>query len=93
MSSMEMSSERAPSSPLRVSQSPRFSMSPNLSRHGSVKLDYDQIAKATHHFSSSYKIGEGGFGSVYKACLQNGQTVAVKRAKRVHSFFVVGSSC
>ncbi|CAM9004134.1 unnamed protein product [Rhodiola kirilowii] len=84
MSSMEMSTERAPSSPLRVPQSPRFSMSPNLSRHGPIKLDYDQIAKATHHFSSSYKIGEGGFGSVYKARLENGQTVAVKRAKMEH---------
>ncbi|KAL9686200.1 hypothetical protein QQ045_023655 [Rhodiola kirilowii] len=84
ISSMEMSTERAPSSPLRVPQSPRFSMSPNLSRHGSVKLDYDQIAKATHNFSSSHKIGEGGLGSVYKARLPNDQIVAVKQAKREH---------
>ncbi|KAL0311711.1 UNVERIFIED_CONTAM: Cysteine-rich receptor-like protein kinase [Sesamum calycinum] len=42
------------------------------------KFDLERIAAATNQFSSSNKIGEGGFGSVYKAMLPTGQTVAVK---------------
>ncbi|KAL2557521.1 Calmodulin-binding receptor-like cytoplasmic kinase 1 [Forsythia ovata] len=40
-----------------------------------------RIYKATGKFSPANKIGEGGFGTVYKAQLENGLTVAVKRAK------------
>ncbi|XP_074281156.1 calmodulin-binding receptor-like cytoplasmic kinase 3 [Silene latifolia] len=62
--------------------SPRYPMSPKLNRFGSVHLNFSQIAKATHNFSSTFKIGEGGFGNVYKAQLPNGPWIAVKRAKR-----------
>lgn len=85
VSSMEMStaSERIPASPLRVPPSPsRFSMSPQLSRVGSMHLNMSQINKATRNFSPSMKIGEGGFGTVYKAQLLDGQIVAIKRAKK-----------
>lgn len=41
-----------------------------------------QIARATQNFSPSLKLGEGGFGTVYKAQLPDGQTVAIKRAKK-----------
>ncbi|XP_051127948.1 calmodulin-binding receptor-like cytoplasmic kinase 3 [Andrographis paniculata] len=76
---------RAPPSPLRVPPSPsRFSMSPKLNRLGSVHLNMNQVARATHNFSSSLLIGEGGFGTVYKAELPNGQVVAIKRARREH---------
>ena len=63
--------------------SPRYPMSPKLNRFGSVHLNFSQIAKATHNFSMAFKIGEGGFGTVYKAQLPGGQWIAVKRAKRV----------
>ncbi|KAK1642002.1 hypothetical protein QYE76_059807 [Lolium multiflorum] len=33
----------------------------------------------TEHFSDERKIGEGGFGAVYKGLLHNGETVAVKK--------------
>ncbi|XP_022749626.1 calmodulin-binding receptor-like cytoplasmic kinase 3 [Durio zibethinus] len=78
-------SEKIPASPLRVPPSPsRFSMSPKLSRIGSVHLTNAQVARATNNFSSALKIGEGGFGTVYKAQLDSGQVVAIKRAKKEH---------
>ncbi|KAF5794640.1 putative protein kinase RLK-Pelle-DLSV family [Helianthus annuus] len=38
-----------------------------------------KIAKATGNFSINNKIGEGGFGPVYKGVLEDGQQVAIKR--------------
>lgn len=86
MSSLEMNSvsEKVPASPMRVPPSPsRFSMSPKLNRVGSVHLSMSQAATATQNFSPSLRLGEGGFGTVYKGKLRDGQVVAIKRAKKV----------
>lgn len=86
-SSIEMNSvsEKITASPLRVPPSPaRFSMSPKLDRVGSVHLTMSQIARATQNFSPALKLGEGGFGTVYKAQLPDGQLVAIKRGKKEH---------
>ncbi|XP_048423149.1 uncharacterized protein LOC103953968 isoform X1 [Pyrus x bretschneideri] len=71
-------------SPLHVPPIPTFSMSPKLSRFGSVHLSLKQIAKATRNFSRSQQVGEGNFGTVYKARLDDGQVVSIKRAKKEH---------
>ncbi|KAL8214388.1 hypothetical protein R6Q57_003837, partial [Mikania cordata] len=42
-------------------------------------FDLSTIAAATDNFSPSNKLGEGGFGSVYKGKLLNEQEIAVKR--------------
>lgn len=61
--------------------------SSNNSRHerqaGSVRFTIEEIYKATNNFSPAAKIGQGGFGTVYKGRLDDGTLVAIKRAKKV----------
>jgi len=40
---------------------------------------YGELRSATENFSSSNRLGEGGYGSVYKGKLTNGSVVAVKQ--------------
>ncbi|KAJ9671852.1 hypothetical protein PVL29_025511 [Vitis rotundifolia] len=40
------------------------------------------ISNATDNFSSSNKLGQGGFGPVYKGTLRNGKQIAVKRLSK-----------
>ncbi|XP_040988430.1 G-type lectin S-receptor-like serine/threonine-protein kinase At4g27290 isoform X1 [Juglans microcarpa x Juglans regia] len=42
-------------------------------------IDLTTIANATNNFSTNNKLGEGGFGPVYKVTLPEGQVIAVKR--------------
>uniref|UniRef100_K3ZTV2 non-specific serine/threonine protein kinase n=1 Tax=Setaria italica TaxID=4555 RepID=K3ZTV2_SETIT len=41
--------------------------------------DFDQIADATDNFSDEHKLGQGGFGPVYKGELPGGLEIAIKR--------------
>nr|CAB3456331.1 unnamed protein product [Digitaria exilis] len=43
------------------------------------KLAFEDIIGATENFSDKYIIGSGGYGTVYKAQLQGGRLVAVKK--------------
>ncbi|KAK9155882.1 hypothetical protein Sjap_003362 [Stephania japonica] len=45
----------------------------------SLQFDLDMIKVATDEFSTANKLGEGGFGAVYKGVLVDGQEIAVKR--------------
>ncbi|RWR88272.1 cysteine-rich receptor-like protein kinase 10 isoform X1 [Cinnamomum micranthum f. kanehirae] len=45
----------------------------------SLQFDLDTIKVATNNFSDENKLGQGGFGDVYRGALQNGQEIAVKR--------------
>nr|XP_043629273.1 calmodulin-binding receptor-like cytoplasmic kinase 3 [Erigeron canadensis] len=73
---MNLVPEKVPPSPAR------FSMSPTPNIIESVHLTMSQVRKATRNFSPSLRLGEGGFGTVYKAQLNEGQVVAIKRAKK-----------
>ncbi|KAK6917425.1 S-locus receptor kinase, C-terminal [Dillenia turbinata] len=42
----------------------------------------DKLTAATNNFAQSNKLGQGGFGDVYRGVLQNGQEIAVKRLSR-----------
>ncbi|XP_059435861.1 cysteine-rich receptor-like protein kinase 10 [Corylus avellana] len=48
----------------------------------SLQFDLATIEIATNKFSDDNKLGEGGFGAVYKGVLPNGQEIAVKRLSR-----------
>ncbi|XP_059290563.1 G-type lectin S-receptor-like serine/threonine-protein kinase At4g27290 isoform X2 [Lycium ferocissimum] len=45
-------------------------------------FDFETISDATNNFPLSNKLGEGGFGPVYKGVLKDGQEIAVKRLSR-----------
>ncbi|KAK1273637.1 Cysteine-rich receptor-like protein kinase 2 [Acorus gramineus] len=46
---------------------------------GPMNFRYKDLKVSTKNFSEENKLGEGGFGGVYKGVLKNGKTVAVKR--------------
>ncbi|KAG5093684.1 hypothetical protein JHK84_049272 [Glycine max] len=46
---------------------------------GPVNFKYKDLKAATKNFSADNKLGEGGFGAVYKGTLKNGKVVAVKK--------------
>ncbi|KAK2650768.1 hypothetical protein Ddye_018257 [Dipteronia dyeriana] len=50
--------------------------------HNLLVLSFTTIREATDNFASGNKIGEGGYGPVYKGRLPNGQEVAVKRLSK-----------
>ncbi|KAF5450271.1 hypothetical protein F2P56_030637 [Juglans regia] len=45
------------------------------------RYTFKELRTATDHFSSKNILGRGGFGIVYKGCLNDGTLVAVKRLK------------
>ncbi|KAL4654747.1 hypothetical protein ACB092_01G402400 [Castanea dentata] len=45
-------------------------------------LDLSTIVGATDNFALNNKLGEGGFGPVYKGILEDGQEIAIKRLSR-----------
>ncbi|XAR56618.1 Non-specific serine/threonine protein kinase [Bertholletia excelsa] len=48
-------------------------------------FDFHTLAAATNNFSDANKLGQGGFGPVYKGILMNGQEIAVKRLSKYSS--------
>ncbi|GMI81944.1 cysteine-rich RLK (RECEPTOR-like protein kinase) 2, ALTERED SEED GERMINATION 6, CYSTEINE-RICH RLK2 [Hibiscus trionum] len=46
---------------------------------GPMTYTYKELNFATTNFSQQNKVGEGGFGEVYKGILKNGRVVAVKK--------------
>ncbi|KAI7742571.1 hypothetical protein M8C21_011605, partial [Ambrosia artemisiifolia] len=52
-------------------------------RYGDLLLfSFASIMDATHDFSAENKLGQGGFGPVYKGTLNDGREIAIKRLSR-----------
>ncbi|KAE8793871.1 Cysteine-rich receptor-like protein kinase 10 [Hordeum vulgare] len=67
--------ERKPSVPL-----PYSAANPDdIQSIDSLLLDLSTLRAATDNFAESNKLGEGGFGAVYKGVLSEGEEIAVKR--------------
>ncbi|KAK1434553.1 hypothetical protein QVD17_00300 [Tagetes erecta] len=49
---------------------------------GAKAFSFEELNKCTNNFSESNNIGTGGYGSVYRGSLPNGQLIAIKRAKQ-----------
>ncbi|XP_024012432.1 receptor-like serine/threonine-protein kinase SD1-7 isoform X2 [Eutrema salsugineum] len=46
-------------------------------------IEFEAVAVATNNFSNSKKLGQGGFGIVYKGRLLDGKEIAVKRLSKM----------
>ncbi|KAH6792821.1 hypothetical protein C2S52_003298 [Perilla frutescens var. hirtella] len=54
----------------------------DISTVESLQYDFSSIRAATDDFDDTNKLGQGGFGAVYKGKLQSGEQVAVKRLSK-----------
>ncbi|CAN8305538.1 unnamed protein product [Cochlearia groenlandica] len=59
-----------------------FTFEQDKARNELPLFELNMIASATSNFSSQNRLGEGGFGPVYKGVLQNGMEIAVKRLSK-----------
>ncbi|KAL5972811.1 Cysteine-rich receptor-like protein kinase 29 [Asimina triloba] len=68
-------SKRTPVTDNRVTES----VDHGLEGNESLQYDFETIRAATFNFSEENKLGQGGFGAVYKGRLLDGQEIAVRR--------------
>ncbi|XP_061368815.1 uncharacterized protein LOC133311737 [Gastrolobium bilobum] len=73
----ELDTEKTFKKNQRSSQVNDLSKLPELSQ-----FELEKLATATNNFHLANKLGQGGFGLVYKGTLEGGQEIAVKRLSR-----------
>ncbi|KAL8461336.1 hypothetical protein ACS0TY_032714 [Phlomoides rotata] len=54
----------------------------DISSVAGLQYDFSTIRAATNDFNDADKLGQGGFGAVYKGKLQTGEEIAVKRLSK-----------
>ncbi|URE09342.1 S-locus lectin protein kinase family protein [Musa troglodytarum] len=77
----QLLSSRSPPSASFVLSSDTIKPGENNKGSDTSSFSFKSVSAATDHFSDSNKLGEGGFGRVYRGLLE-GQQVAVKRLAR-----------
>ncbi|KAL7102048.1 hypothetical protein ACP275_08G095500 [Erythranthe tilingii] len=63
----------------RPTENPESEVVDEITTVESLQYGYSTIKAATNDFSDNNKLGQGGFGAVYKGKLPNNQEIAVKR--------------
>ncbi|WCJ25095.1 Cysteine-rich receptor-like protein kinase 2 [Euphorbia peplus] len=63
----------------RRKKAPRGDILGATELRGPMKYRYSDLKSATKNFKEENKLGEGGFGEVFKGTLKNGKIVAVKK--------------
>ncbi|XP_065920789.1 uncharacterized protein [Dysidea avara] len=53
----------------------------NIASPSCIEYSFEQLQNATNHFSDKYRLGEGGFGPVFKGSLIH-TTVAIKQLRK-----------
>ncbi|KAF9588046.1 hypothetical protein IFM89_007287 [Coptis chinensis] len=66
----------------RRKRKPELIYENDIRSEDSLQFDLNMIRTATNDFSDANKLGEGGFGAVYKGELLDGQEIAVKRLSK-----------
>jgi serine/threonine protein kinase len=79
-------SSQGGSAATRGFQAPSYSSGVEQRPTGAIIFTMAELSKGTANFSVSNKIGQGGFGMVYRGKLRDGRIVAIKRAKKVYLF-------
>ncbi|KAL4628558.1 hypothetical protein ACB092_05G247900 [Castanea dentata] len=66
-----------------ISSSSSYEAGDEIASVESLQIDFSTIRDATDNFSDAFKLGKGGFGTVYKGKLSNGREIAVKRLSKM----------
>ncbi|KAM2606428.1 hypothetical protein TB2_035111 [Malus domestica] len=77
--------KRSKLQPEEIKTSQNFENFESMILQEEVKFTFGEVVKAVDDFHEKYCIGIGGFGRVYKAELESGQVVAVKRLNTENS--------
>ncbi|RZC44164.1 hypothetical protein C5167_037117 [Papaver somniferum] len=66
----------------RMDRNNYHDMDQDIQSAESLQFNFNMISDATNNFAEANKLGEGGFGPVYKGTLSDGQEIAVKRLSK-----------
>ncbi|GJW55777.1 putative receptor-like protein kinase [Tanacetum coccineum] len=69
----------SPAPPIWQGLSPSSAETMDIGTAESLQYNFSLVKAATNDFSEDNKLGQGGFGAVYKGKLEDGQEIAVKR--------------
>ncbi|KAL8249208.1 hypothetical protein R6Q59_006076 [Mikania micrantha] len=70
---------RPPLPPISIRSNSNTGGTMDISTVESLQYDFSSVKAATNNFSNENKLGRGGFGTVYKGTLEDGNQIAVKR--------------
>ncbi|KAK9065261.1 hypothetical protein SSX86_016644 [Deinandra increscens subsp. villosa] len=76
---MRLKKKKRRMTPPHAPESIQIAETMDISTTGSLQYDFNIVKTATNDFSEENRLGQGGFGTVYKGKLKDGNQIAVKR--------------